>query len=380
MSNNIKNDKQKIESWISISKWIFIILGALSLIPILVSLTKVCPVKLLDYAYLGPWGDLVGGIIGTLVAFVSLFIMAKTLLVQLEVNNSVLETNRRNLLDAQYQIFIKTYYDTIKEYISPNGALVGKNALQDVMEEFTNNHSRDGHGGYHIKVGRSTSLFETLYEENYYPMSNHLRSIYFILELLSNHNDPYSEKYAKVFRGQLSDAELLLIRYDCLTRNGFPLRNYVIQYDIFNNFPIMSLAEFGLFRSLIKDKNQRTSINTHFKYFKDSLESSMNETGKTFKVNIDVLRQVSFKQTQENHIIIEYNETISTARNPYGPAGKQKISIALETLGLDNIEELYTFFIFEIIRYSQNRQCTIPQKTKKTTNNNKLINIEVVLS
>ena len=54
--------------------------------------------------------------------------------------------------------------------------------------------------------------------------------------------------YAKTFRSQLTDKELILIRYNCLYERGEKMRYPVFHYNILKHLPIINLLEFTEYR------------------------------------------------------------------------------------------------------------------------------------
>ena len=73
-----------------------------------------------------------------------------------------------------------------------------------------------------------------------------MRLLYQLLSLLSESGlDEKSERiYAKSLRGQLSDMELVLIRYNCWRKVGENMRLLVAKYNIMKHLPLLNLLEY----------------------------------------------------------------------------------------------------------------------------------------
>ena len=73
-----------------------------------------------------------------------------------------------------------------------------------------------------------------------------MRLLYQLLSLLSESGlDEKSERiYAKSLRGQLTDMELVLIRYNCWRKIGENMRPLVAKYNIMKHLPLLNLLEY----------------------------------------------------------------------------------------------------------------------------------------
>ncbi len=77
-------------------------------------------------------------------------------------------------------------------------------------------------------------------------INTHMRLLYQLLSLLSESGlDEKSERiYAKSLRGQLSDMELVLVRYNCWRKVGKNMRLLVAKYNIMKHLPLLNLLEY----------------------------------------------------------------------------------------------------------------------------------------
>ena len=65
-------------------------------------------------------------------------------------------------------------------------------------------------------------------------------------------SDALKRRYAKIVRCQLSEDELLLLRYDALTINGSKMRSYINRYNLLKHLPLTKLLEFAYWQSKLK--------------------------------------------------------------------------------------------------------------------------------
>lgn len=66
-------------------------------------------------------------------------------------------------------------------------------------------------------------------------------------------------EYAKLVRGQMSDAEMLLVRYNCRSHYGVKMQVYCNQYNLTKHLPITSLLEFKEYKKTIVEKQPQES-------------------------------------------------------------------------------------------------------------------------
>jgi len=176
---------------------------------------------------LGTLGDFVGGILGTLIAIYSIAMLVKTLNAQIDsnanmkvTNDNVIETNNaqiklsiQQLFDNKFQVFFSQYKDTISAYVTQNG-LSGRQALEALVASFVatpfNNKLV-----YKKRVTASVREFEAFYAKNREQLAVHFRELYQLTRLVAESEIEEDDRvlYAKCLRGQLSDGELVILRY-----------------------------------------------------------------------------------------------------------------------------------------------------------------------
>lgn len=83
-------------------------------------------------------------------------------------------------------------------------------------------------------------------KENLPTINTHMRLLYQLLSLLNESGlDEKNERiYAKSLRGQLTDMELVLIRYNCWRKVGENMRPLVAKYNIMKHLPLLNLLEY----------------------------------------------------------------------------------------------------------------------------------------
>ena len=106
-------------------------------------------------------------------------------------------------------------------------------------------------------------------------MSVHFRNLYLLVKMIGE-TDNVDEggnimlkevdrvTYAKSIRGQLSEGEMLFLRYNCLTDRGDKMKPLVNQFNLLKHLPIMSLLEFRAHRNKISSQREINTLDSHF--------------------------------------------------------------------------------------------------------------------
>ena len=314
-----------------------------------------------DNELLGTLGDFVGGILGTLIAIYSIAMLVKTLNAQIDsnanmkdTNDNVMETNNaqiklsvQQLFDNKFQVFFAQYEDTKAAYVD-NG-LTGRQALESIVASFIaapfNNRLV-----YNKRVIASVREYESFYAGNREQLAVHFRELYQLLRLVAESDIDEENRvlYAKCIRGQLSDGELIILRYNCLTDNGIAMRRFVNHFNLLKHLPLMSLFEFRMWTEKLTDKNMRSALDSTF----ISLRKIMKEGNYTNEsVNLPVLelssRYVIKTSYNEGHTCfifrLEEDKKYKAAAGVSRPYAEK----ALDIIGIDEMPDLFYSFLYE---------------------------------
>lgn len=321
-----------------------------------------------DNGLLGTLGDFIGGVIGTGVAFYSIYLLVKTFQNQIDsnadmkvtnesvikTNKSVIESNSRiieldeiQLFDNKFQVFFSQYKDAIASYDATGKA--GRQALEEkaskfLAKNFTSNLV------YKKKVQAAVRVFEEFYAENRMACSAHFRELYLLVRLvaeqpISNHDRAL---YAKCVRGQLSEGETILLRYNCLTDNGKAMCRFVNHFNLLKHLPLMSLFEFRKWAKLIPNKHEQSALDTAFialrKMMKDANDSDQAIELLPYEMST---RYVVWMSYDEGHTCLIFR--LEEDKKHKGAAGVARpfIEKALDNLGSGQMSELFYSFLHE---------------------------------
>lgn len=341
----------------------------------------------------GTYGDFIGGVLGTLVALYSAYLLVRTLGNQLSVNSNVMDTNNKTIYQSFLQIFdnkfntlfniyrqAKDSYqceasisrkrvietgDTKKEILIKEKVLLhGSEALDKLAVEFSNIKYTDSRT-YLSRVKSATKIFDEFYSAHSREMSVHFRSLYLLAKFVAETDnvdeegnvkltEPDRVEYAKSIRGQLSEGEMLLLRYNCLTSRGEKMQTFVNQFNLIKHLPVMSLLEFRKHRRHLNSKRQASTLDTHYielkKRLKEFIGFVANEQTSRwdFSVKYTIVMELSTDRRQ-------FTLTVKRMKNrpATGSDGTPSIEKALNCFtNIIDIRELYKDFIREALLVS----------------------------
>lgn len=348
----------------------------------------------------GTYGDFIGGVLGTIIALFSTYLLVKTLGNQLSVNGDVMDTNKNvvktnnktiyqsflQIFDNKFSTLLDIYQQakfnykceipqvqkkviekggTREEIISHETIVIhGAEALEYLADQFSNTKYTDKRT-YLNRVKSATNAFDEFYSEHRREMSVHFRNLYLLAKYIGETDNVDEEgdikiteddrvEYAKSIRGQLSEGEMLLLRYNCLTSRGEKMRTFVNQFNLTKHLPIMSLLEFRKHRDKLRSDRDANTLDTHFialkKRIKEYIGFATNEqTSKwDFSIKYSIEMELSVDRKQ-------FKLTVKRMKNrpATGSDGTPTIEKALNCFTeISDIRELYKDFVREALLVS----------------------------
>ena len=227
-----------------------------------------------DNGLFGTYGDFIGGVVGTVVAFYSAFLLVKTLQSQENVNKSVIETNKQisiasgkelyntllEVFNNKFERFMTCYQNAIDNYAleKNNEVLTGRKAFEKIASEFINNDFTNNND-YLRRTQSAISEYMDFYSNNRLYLAVHFRMLYLLTSLVSTSGLETNDKvlYAKLIRGQLSESEMVMLRYNCHSEYGVKMQKICNKFNLIKHLPVMQLLEFRQHYNIIKDKVEK---------------------------------------------------------------------------------------------------------------------------
>jgi hypothetical protein len=99
-------------------------------------------------------------------------------------------------------------------------------------------------------------------------LGHYFRFLYNCFRVLEDEKEFSKPRHAKLLRAQLSDAELLLLFYNCVSLKGEPFQTYASKFELFDNLPTLKLlnhSHIGLLGSEAFGDNPKLTPNENRK-------------------------------------------------------------------------------------------------------------------
>ena len=335
----------------------------------------------------GQFGDFVGGVIGTIISVVLLFLTFKTQHTDVENHMKVYKEESLNkLFFHMLELYNATLNRFVVDIVDEEGVsmrLYGKEALHYQYEQL--------YAGFQIEVSdnrtlirkKAVSAFQSFYASTQDFSPIFFRTVYGILNLL-NTNDSQTEQVRiglmKVLRFQLTSTELIMLRYNAMTKMGSKSTLLINKFNMLKHLPPMDLLEYKVWSSKMT-LEEREFTNQLLMIIKQNIKKALNEHSKEVKTH-----------SYSNNILV-YNTHVSVneskselrvcifVRNGVIPnnysliKGIQKLSSAeklslmhqfvIDSLApkIDNVDEFRNLFI-EDIDETPNGKWTVRVSTK----------------
>ena len=200
----------------------------------------------------GHYGDFVGGFVGSLLSVVLLYYTFK----------SQISESKENAKVYIKQQFNETFFHLLHQYNSiirsisarmeneELATLHGKEALHYYVQQMQTEFDR---GEFYENRKEAVGCFMNFYaaHEDFTPI--YYRTLYRIFDMIEVTDIAKEEKveYAKIVRSQLTDSELVLLRYNAMTVYGRNMRKYVVKYNLLKHMPAMGLLEYRKWRKAL---------------------------------------------------------------------------------------------------------------------------------
>ena len=230
----------------------------------------------IDNGLFGTYGDFIGGVVGTIIAFYSAFLLVKTLQSQekvnknvIETNNSIIDSNNKTSIASEKQLyntllevfnnkferFMACYQNAMVNYVfeKDHSEFTGRKAFEKMVNVFVNSNFTNNND-YLRRTQSAISEYMDFYSNNRLYLAVHFRMLYLLTSLVSTSGLETNDKvlYAKLIRGQLSESEMTMLRYNCHSEYGVKMQKYCNEFNLIKHLPVMQLLEFKMHYNLLK--------------------------------------------------------------------------------------------------------------------------------
>lgn len=174
----------------------------------------------------------------------------------IEQSNMMKEQDNQHLYQEMLQQFdnnfnnlLSLYKDAMLSYQAEN-MQAGKVSLSHKISTFISATNFDTSEKYTKRTSLAFGIFQRFMMNHRTKVNAHMRLLYQILILLEDADIDEDDKviYIKTLRGQLTDEELILIRYNCMSRSGRKMQPIVFYFNLLKHIPLLDLFEFKKYR------------------------------------------------------------------------------------------------------------------------------------
>lgn len=329
-----------------------------------------------DNGLFGTYGDFIGGVVGTIVAFYSAFLLVKTLQSQEKVNQSVIETNNQisiasgkelyntllEVFNNKFERFMTCYQKAIDNYVieKNNELLMGRKAFEKIASEFICNDFTNNND-YLRRTQSAISEYMDFYSNNRLYLAVHFRMLYLLTSLVSTSGLETNDKvlYAKLIRGQLSESEMTMLRYNCHSEYGVKMQKYCNEFNLIKHLPVMQLLEFKMHYNILK-----SAIDGNVKELVVGLDTMFITLRKYAKMVLDKdsQRNITYNGGKRYSIVMSVTEDrkkftlelkIDSGAERRGSGRLSSVEKALDCYDSSQLEQLFRDYLSDLF-YASN--------------------------
>lgn len=304
-----------------------------------------------DVEVFGVFGDFVGGVLGTILTLVSLFLVIKTFRHQQSVtkaNEKQLEIQRFNDLFFELLNVYKSQVKELGDVYTDGGRSLSYNDKDffDVKKELIQRDYRN-RKSFEENQRAAIKYYMLFYIENQTKLGAYYRTLYRIYDLIekSKLDEADKKSYGKILRAQLTDSELFFLRYNALTYYGIRFRKYINKYHVLKHLPAFELLEFKDWWSKLNSV-ERMGINIVFASINSYIRKNISkEVQRKAIPPLDGKYQtmVSISNRNDIHIQFEIHKNLN---------GQYLDTRAFDKYAPKTIQRLFDCFLKEIVVYS----------------------------
>lgn len=171
-----------------------------------------------------------------------------TLLIQRKDLSDARDQNTRQQTESQFYNMLSLQQQVVQAFdLHRSGAnphtIQGRDCFRDWGRKLRDRYSSLSNK-YSSKdsIERSLEAFESIMSSHQGDLGLYFRSLYSIFRFIENAQNSDRQSFALVVRSLLSDYELVLLFYNCLSPKGEKFKKYAISYALFDNLDVSLLS------------------------------------------------------------------------------------------------------------------------------------------
>jgi hypothetical protein len=224
-------------------------------------------------------GDFIGGVIGTIFAFVSVLLLFKTLSLQrIELKESRKVFTKQQFENSFFEL-LKIHKNNLREFEDfdlLNNKLIGIKYLEYKQNKLQDNFINTKRFSKNRKL--AIQEFEKIYVQKSHVFSTYFRTLFRLYCLIEEGTIKNSDKinYSKILRAQISEPELFFIRYNAMSEYGYNSQKYINSFNILKQLSNFDLLEFKYWWNKL-DNYERNGLGTLFKQVKQEAKKLLKD-------------------------------------------------------------------------------------------------------
>jgi len=299
----------------------------------------------LDTDAAGDYGSFIGGVVGTILSILLLYLTFRLQREDSENNSRVYENQ---ILNDEFFHMLELYNDIAErfEYYNDKKAVYnkGKEALKSLLEEMYDNYD----AGTNFNQRRKVAQYEymNVMHSHYETAAVYYRTIYRILQIIDETKCEEDKKveYAKIMRAQLTSTELVMLRYNAMTLYGLKSKQYLNSYNILKHIQPFDLLEMKKWRASLNIQEMSlanmTLQNVRF-LAKDLLAGESEKLYKQMKDNRYCLRIETNDTYSKLMVMVSIDNTFVTP--------KYSQMLWLDNYTPDELEDMMNYFFYDTV-------------------------------
>lgn len=200
-------------------------------------------------------GDALAGFAGAL-AFVWIIVTVAMQSIELREQREELSRTREQFVTMNELATFQRFESSVFEMISTHNQIVQSIDLQS--KEYGETSGRDCFKVFYGRLGKKFDTYKCnddwsdlekvrwpysiFWEKNQQNLSHYFRFLFNAFRVIDEF-DKSEPRHARLLRALLSDQELLILFYNCLTKTGQPFQKYAMEFDLFDNLPSEQLLD-----------------------------------------------------------------------------------------------------------------------------------------
>ena len=254
------------------------------------------------------------------------------------------------------------YQKAIDNYVieKNNELLMGRKAFEKIASEFICNDFTNNND-YLRRTQSAISEYMDFYSNNRLYLAVHFRMLYLLTSLVSTSGLETNDKvlYAKLIRGQLSESEMTMLRYNCHSEYGVKMQKYCNEFNLIKHLPVMQLLEFKMHYNILK-----SAIDGNVKELVVGLDTMFITLRKYAKMVLDKdsQRNITYNGGKRYSIVMSVTEDrkkftlelkIDSGAERRGSGRLSSVEKALDCYDSSQLEQLFRDYLSDLF-YASN--------------------------